>query len=297
VEEQRITIGYIKQPFGGYSVKEFSWSGIPFTYDGAGVHKKYWIDSWTYRTTGSEDYIIGQGYEQQALDYFLQYDADMREGQLFAKYFVESAQFIGQEDFAGIPANHFTFDQTNLKEQSDPTGTYKIEKAEGDIYLAKGANYLLRFNIKETGNIYPIFGEPGYTSGEREITEELSSINQLKEIAVPAEYIEAEQTLTDLGIPLPAGTTLTALRRFVASSVESYFYETSASQDEFFEFYKNLAPTDGWTVSHIGMVLYHRPCDSQVCAIINKGGAQVILYYGNGGIGADYDREHQFSPK
>ena len=49
-------------------------------------------------------------------------------------------------------------------------------------------------------------------------------------------------------------------------------------------------PQDGWTVLHIGKVFPHHFCEgNQDCVIINKGDAQVILYYIEGGFAADYD--------
>ena len=124
----------------------------------------------------------------------------MREG--YPKYFVLGAQFVDQVDFEGIPANHFTFDETDLSEQSDPSGTYKIDQAQGDIVLAQDGNYLLRFHIRLTGNVYSPGGSTTYISGVREVNEELSSINQLKEITLPADYLALHVEL-DSACPFP----------------------------------------------------------------------------------------------
>lgn len=79
--------------------------------------------------------------------------------------------------------------------------------------------------------------------------------------------------------------------------IESYFFAVSVSQVEFFEFYQNLAPTDGWMVfSHIGKVFTHHFCEAKEdFVIINKGDAQIILYHTEGGIIADYDTKHIYS--
>jgi len=276
--------GYIREPFSGFQDYLNSLSQA--------TRRNYWIDGWSYRTTGSEDYIIGQGYDQQALDYFLERYADMRwvnDINLGAL----SAEFTGQEDIAGIPANHFTFDETDLGEQGS---TYTIEKAEGDIYLAQGANYLLRFHIKLTGNVYSIPGEAGYSSGVREYTEELSSINQLTEIALPAEYLKEEQTLFDLNIPLPADATMYFMRRFKGSNIDNYYFSSSLSDPEFFEFYKNLAPTDGWTVSYVGKIGNHYSCNLQDCVMMKNGAKQIVIANEVGAIVVDYDRAHMYSP-
>jgi hypothetical protein len=66
------------------------------------------------------------------------------------------------------------------------------------------------------------------------------------------------------------------------------------SHDEFLEFYRNLTPTNGWTVTHIGQITNHVDCGSEVCVIINKGNTQIILFHYEGFIGADHDTLHRF---
>ena len=63
------------------------------------------------------------------------------------------------------------------------------------------------------------------------------------------------------------------------------------------DFYTNLQPTNGWTVTHIGQVenldVY---CGDGNCVIINNGDKQVILYFDGSNLHADFDREHRFGP-
>lgn len=283
------TIGYIKEPYNAYMVNKFL-----VTTDEYAEHKTYLIGSRYYTTNGTVDWLIVEGAPSDKIEY-LQSEADFL-GVLMVDLL--SAQFVGQEDFQGIPANHFTFDQTNLEKYTDPiTGTVQIEAAQGDLYVAQDGNYLLYFHAKRTG-ILCHWGQESFP-GVHEFTEELSSINQLTEFAVPAEYLEPEQTLLDLDLPLPAGTTLFFMRRFRESDTDEYVFATSVSNNEFLEFYKNLAPTSGWTVSHIGQVKNHYTCmdQDQVCIIINNGDVQFILDYYEGGISADYDRDNSFSPQ
>jgi hypothetical protein len=133
----------------------------------------------------------------------------------------------------------------------------------------------------------------------------LSSINQLKEIAVPADFLALKLDL-DLGLPLPAGTTLTGVIRYAQGlGVDSYGYHASVSSNDFLAFYNNLAPTNGWTVAHIGRVANHYVGDTQVCVILKKGDAQVIVFTQdlqaaagkNLTILADYDRQHVYHPQ
>jgi len=288
------TIGYIKEPFGAYEVKEFL-----VVDDEYATHRKYLVGGRFYETNGSVDWLILLETPPDESE-ILQHKADMREGYIGGSDLAPiSAQFVGQEDFQGIPANHFTVDETNFQGGSDPTSTYKLETAQGDLYLAQGANYVLEYHVKVTGNVCSRGGEPGYFPGVREIMEGLTSINQLTEIAIPPEYLEPEQTLLDFGLPVPAGSTLTGMRRYAEIHVDNYFFAASVSADEFLEFYENLSPTSGWTVSHVGQVTYHFSCSDpdQVCIIINKGDVQFILDYGEGGFVADYDWDHSYSPQ
>ena len=70
------------------------------------------------------------------------------------------------------------------------------------------------------------------------------------------------------------------------------FTAPKISVDEFLDFYRNLPPTDGWEVTHVGHVNLHQDdCEfTRECVIIRKGSAQVVLYYSGGGsIRAEFD--------
>jgi hypothetical protein len=270
VTETKDTIGYIKEPFGAYHLQTRTYGHAP---------EQYLIGGRLYEKNYNENFWnVSLEPDPQDIDYYLQGAADMRKV-YETDLGVISAKFAGREDFQGIPANHFTFDQTDLTGGSDPTSTYKIEKASGDLYLAQDGNYLLRYHIKVTGNVYPSSG-PGYSSGVREFTEDLSSINQLTEIALPAEYLALKLEL-DLGLPAPAGTKLHAFnhsndgRRY---TLYDYFMPVSVSTDDFLEFYRNLAPTNGWTVAQVGGKTSYDYCKGLECVILKKGNAQAVLY-------------------
>jgi len=240
----------------------------------------YLIDGQLYEKYGMPVplfYILYPEPRAHLLD-ILQEAADIRNGS--TKYgLIMSAKFVGQEDFQGIPANHFTFDQTNLSEQSDPTGTYKITLAQGDLFLAQNGNYLLYFHLKMSGNLYRALGSDVYLPGVNEFTEEFTSINQVNEISLPADFPALE---LDFGLPLPPGPVLDSVQRFIEASDHDYydyFMPATVSRDEFLAFYRDLAPTNGWTVSRIGTIADHRNCQSQDCVILRRGSAQVILYF------------------
>jgi hypothetical protein len=278
VEEHKVTIGYIKEPFSAYNLSESSSSLYGETYIG---DSHFLIGGRLYTKDGQSGppwyYYVHLEPDPTDIDYYFQSAVNMSEGYIKGGDLGPlSAQFVGQEDFEGIPANHFTLDQTNLRESSDPSGTYKIENAQGDFYLAQEGNYPLFFHIKVTGNVYPVQGSLEYSPGEREITEELTSINQLTEITLPADFPAFE---LDLGLPLPAGTTLHSVQTDEAKDYDyyDYFMPETVSHEEFLEFYRNMASTNGWTVSSIGKITDNYSCQSQDCVILKKGNAQVIL--------------------
>lgn len=205
---------------------------------------------------------------------------------------VETAQFAGQENFAGIPANHFTFDLSNFRVPYVTAGEAYNEwkDVEGELYLAQDGNYLLYFHSKASGT----FHEEDGTSSEQmqEKALELSSVNQLAEIAVPNDFdLELE-----LGFPLPEGSTLSDILYYNDGFLPYYYtYITPViSYEEFLEFYTSMAPTNGWTFSHAGEVANNTNCDAAYtdldCVILEKGNRQAILYYGEGWIGADYKK-------
>jgi hypothetical protein len=269
VIETKDTLGYIKEPFSAYSL-----GTTPY----GNRDPKYMIDGRFYEKNSNENFWnISMEPDPTDVDFWLQSPADMREG--YPMYLVNSAQFVGQEDFQGIPANHFTFDQTDLSEQSDPTGTYKIEKAQGDLYLSQDGNYLLQFHLKQTGNVYSPAGSSGYVHGVREFTEELSSINQLTEITLPPDYLALKLEL-DPGLPVPAGAALHALnhsndgRKY---TLYDYFMPATVSKSDFLEFYQNLLQTNGWTVSQVGGKTKYDYCQTLDCVVLKKGNAQAVL--------------------
>ena len=194
---------------------------------------------------------------------------------------LESAQFIGQEDFGGIPANHFTFDQSNfyITSPAQPENwDYVREEAQGEIYLAQEGNYLLYFHIIDRGTLYEPDRTVHYPSVQ-ESTYELSLINQLLEIEVPADF----DLDLDLGLPLPTGAALVSIVSYRDGFLPDYYdYTLPATLDEFLDFYQNMAPTNGFAFSRIGTVTNNVYCGSEDCVILKKGNQEVLLSYNPG---------------
>ena len=266
------TIGYVKEPYSAYNENKYY----------SGLDRTYVIDGWTYSLTGTGDWYISASSND---DLFAK--ADIPAGNTEK---LEDAQFAGEEDFQGIPAYHFVLEpvKTTTGDTSD--------QLEGDFFLAKDGSYVLSSHWKETtsqGNFTQVV----------EVTESLSSVNQLTEIKIPAdmtEMVTAAKLPAELGLPLPEGSAPYQMIRYQHGiGVDLYFFTAPAiSIDEFLDFYRNLPPTAGWEVTHVGHVSLHQDdCEfTRECVLIRKGSTQVVLYYNGGSIRAEFDWPHLYSP-
>jgi hypothetical protein len=266
------TIGYIKEPYSAYNQNKYT----------GGVDRTYVVDGWTYSLTGSGDWYISAGSND---DLFSRADipaANMEK--------LGDAQFAGQEDFQGIPAYHFVLDPVSSTDAN--TGV----QLEGDFYLAQDGNYVLSSHWKETssqGNFKQVY----------EVTESLSSINQLTEIQLPADMKEmtaAAKLPAEMGLPVPENSAVDRMIRYKHGiGVDLYYFNSpKISIDEFLDFYRNLPETGGWKVTHVGHVSLHQEdCEfTRECVMLSKGSTQVVLYYYGTSIRAEFDWPHLYSP-
>ena len=266
------TIWYIKAPYSAYNENKYA----------GGMDRMYVVDGWTYSLTGSGDWYISAGSKD---DLFSKADIPAANTEKLAE-----AKFAGQEDFQGIPAYHFVLDPVNTTEANT---NYKLE---GDLYLAQDGNFALYSHWKETnsqGNFTQVY----------EVTESLSSINQLTEIKLPAdmkEMVTAVEMPAEIGLPLPQNSALERMTRYKHGiGVDLYYFTTpKISDDEFLDFYRQLPATGGWQVTHVGHVRLHQDdCEfTRECVIISKGRTQVVLYYDGFSIRAEFDWPHLYSP-
>lgn len=266
------TIGYIKEPYSAYDQNNY----------GSGVDRAYVVNGWTYSLTGSGDWYISAGSNDDVF-----FKADIPAGNTEK---LGAAQFVGLEDFQGIPAYHFVLDAVTS------TAANTNYQLEGDFYLAEDGNYVLYSHWKETSS-------QGDFTQVYEVTESLSSINQLLEIKLPAdmtEMVAATALPAQMDLPLPGKSTLDRMIRYQHGiGVDLYFFTNpKISVDEFLDFYRNLPTTNGWQVTHVGHVnLHEADCEfTRDCVIISKGGTQVILYYYGASIRAEFDWPHLYSP-
>jgi hypothetical protein len=266
------TIGYIKEPYRAYNQNKYA----------SGVDRTYVIDDWTYSLTGSGDWYISAGSKDDLFS-----KADIPAGNTEK---LGDARFAGQEEYQGIQAYHFVLDPVK---STDANTSYELE---GDFYLAQDGNYVLYSHWKETSS-------QGDFTQVYEVTEALSSINQLTEIQLPAdmtEMVAAAKLPVELGLPVPGDSAVNRMIRYQNGiGVDLYFFTTpKTSIDEFLDFYRNLPMTAGWEVTHVGHVSLHQDdCEfTRECVILNKGSTQVILYYNGSSIRAEFDWPHLYSP-
>jgi hypothetical protein len=266
------TIGYIQEPYSAYNENKYY----------SGLDRTYTVDDWTYSLTGSGDWYISAGSND---DLFSKADIPAGNTEKLA-----DAQFAGQDDFQGIPAYHFVLDPVN---STDANTSYQLE---GDFYLAREGNYVLHSHWKETSS-------QGDFTQVYEVTESLSSIDQLTEIQLPADMLEmvaAAKLPAEISLPLPGNSAVDRMIRYQHGiGVDLYFFTgPKISIDEFLDFYRNLPPTEGWEVKHVGHVSLHQEdCEfSRECVILSKGSTQVVLYYSGGSIRAEFDWPHLYSP-
>ncbi|HSB03362.1 MAG TPA: hypothetical protein VLE49_22115 [Anaerolineales bacterium] len=264
------TIGYIKEPYSAYNQNKYA----------GGVDRTYVVDGWTYSLTGSGDWYISAGSND---DLFSKADIPAANTEKLGE-----AQFAGQEDFQGIPAYHFV-----LAPVAEANTNSQLE---GDFYLAQDGNYVLYSHWKETssqGNFTQVY----------EVTESLSSINQSMEIKLPADMqamAAAVKVPAEMGLPLPENSALERMIRYKSGiGVDLYYFGIpKMSDDEFLNFYRQLPTTDGWKVTHVGHVRLHQDdCEfTRECVMISKGSTQVILYYDGFSLRAEFDWPHLYSP-
>ena len=277
---RKTTVGYINEPFSASVVTELG------EFD-----------------TVQEYLIDGRYYERDHQNYWTLYEnGSLATPNLLyplqAEYALSSvltATFAGEDAFEGIPAYHFTFDETNLVNFDYFTPDNPSPEAEGDFYLAIDGNYPLYVHSRSVSS------GPGFELID-EYTETLSQFNQLAEITLPADMLPLKDAFDmglTFGIPMLPDGKLDSMINYNSGGIGVYYYQyttTWKNEAEFIDFYTNLQPTNGWTVTHIGQVKNLDVfCNDGNCVIINNGDKQFILYFDGSNLHADYDREHRFA--
>jgi hypothetical protein len=274
VKTYQQTVRYIRDPFSASDVSTNAFLGEIHQ----GVPKIVIEGRWYERIGHGPWYFFLYPHAPSEVVDDLLRQADMRQGNA---HLIASARFEGSEDFGGLPAYRFTMERTSLSDYTDATGTYRVDSAQGEIYLSQAEGFLLYFHIKLAGNVYNNGSSPEYQPGTYEVTEELSSIDQVNEVPLPADFPEFE---LDLGLPLPPGVDLDSiLKSDDGRDHDTYmhFMSDALSYEEFYDFYRSLAPTGGWNVASIGPLggEYQDLCQSHDCVTLKRGSEQFVLSF------------------
>ncbi|MBI5934777.1 MAG: hypothetical protein HY867_13810 [Chloroflexi bacterium] len=225
----------------------------------------YWLGEWVYyHDTQTGLWNVSKPseklYNEVPLDYF-----DLSK---WTSYF-KSATYLGIEQYNGIPAYHYSMNETNMIELKK----WEVSKASGDLFISVEGRYLLHYNERFSGKV--IEGQnPPLIEGVVENTIELVSFNQLVQISLPDDYPNFE---LNLDFPLPAGSTFWGVNQD-ASGVISYGYDTSANEEAYQAFYASLDPASGWSAMgtsdlHIGDFW----CTA--CFIFSKAGQKLAVEF------------------
>jgi hypothetical protein len=104
---------------------------------------------------------------------------------------IGDAELVGEETINGIETLHYTFDETAIQDE-----TTQFTSAQGDVYIAKEGNYVVRFRIEGEGNI----ADMGMAIAEEEegtdtepmiglmvVQMDLTNVNEPVSITIPAE--------------------------------------------------------------------------------------------------------------
>ncbi len=229
-----------------------------------------YIDDWYYLgeilyriTSGQQYWLIDTNNKNGA--YYLNPFKSLEE---------KSARFVSEEDYHGVQANHFVFDQNDLVPFTPEPG-YKLETFTGNIYLTKDGNLPLHFDFKSTGNIWWERVKKGdnyetvYSPGSADWSIDLGQINQVNSIDFPPDA--PTQVSLQVDVPMPQGCTLHDIMVFSGKPPYDYTFTCAQSLEEIFTFYQQLQPPTGWSVNTVAQQGNSR------MAVLNKGAQLVIL--------------------
>lgn len=153
---------------------------------------------------------------------------------------VGDAELVGEETINGIETLHYTFDETAIQDE-----TTQFNWAQGDVYIAKEGNYVVRFRIEGEGAV----GDLGLdmveentdaapTVGLMVVQMDLTNINEPVSITIPAEC--ENSGLVDADYPVLDDA-------FESSSFGGIVtYKTNASFADAVTFYQESLAAQGW---------------------------------------------------
>lgn len=144
---------------------------------------------------------------------------------------LESATLVSDdEEINGVSTIHYSFDKDSFADDM------QIEEAEGDVYIAKEGNYVIRMDMTGKGQ----FDLSGDSQGDVQIhlVYDLTNINETVEITVPEECTSAG---ANSDLPMLEDATETASFGGMTT------YKSASSLTDAVEFYRTELTAAGWT--------------------------------------------------
>jgi len=154
---------------------------------------------------------------------------------------LKDAKYEGKETYNGVQTRHYSFDQSNLNLADLPVGA-KIDKANGNVYVALEGNYLVHMDMEISGiNVaVPTGAETRpMEAGTVKMTADVLDVNQPITIQVPAEALAGTESAQDIPLP-PDAEQVSTLSGMTA-------FQSASTPQQVAEFYKAEMPKNGWT--------------------------------------------------
>jgi hypothetical protein len=162
---------------------------------------------------------------------------------------LEGAELAGSETINGVETAHYTFDESSITQSAS-----QFETLNGDIYIAKEGNYIVRMVMEGTGSMP---GVSGVQNGTLQLQFDILDVGQSFEITVPEGCDDALSIDTDdlggddtgdTGGDTTASGYPTLDDAFeIVSFQDILTYKTNKSFDEAVQFYQDQMAAGGWT--------------------------------------------------
>lgn len=155
---------------------------------------------------------------------------------------VGEATLVGEETVNGIEALHYTFDETAVDDE-----TTQMIWAQGNVYIAKQGNFVVRFQLQGEGTVDNLglgVDEAAEDSKEPQIgfiqvEMNVTNINEPVDITIPVECENNGIDNADFPV-LEDAVEFTSFGGFVSYKTETRFSDAV-------QFYQERMAADGWT--------------------------------------------------
>ena len=152
----------------------------------------------------------------------------------------KNSKYVGREKVNGVDTKHYTFDETALQ-SADMAGS-KIDRAEGDVWIAVDGSYVVKMDATMYGKELSVPAETGSevtADGSMRMVMNVTDVNKPITIEVPQEALDANKPPEDIPVPDDAAD--------VSNLFGMITYTTAKTPQEIHDFYKAEMPKNGWT--------------------------------------------------